>query len=279
VSRETAWPGGLVAAIEEANVNAFPSAMAHFDGRWMLRLSPGNPARRVNSLNIYDASDDADAGDRLAAAQALFASHGVPFHLRRTPLTPAAVLDICDRRGWPQAGRSDVWARRIADAPACGVAAADAAGATIQTTDLASWLTAFAETGGTRPETVTPVALEQLGSALSRVASPCVCLVARDEAGRASGVAVAIADRGLLGIYDVAVAPGARRRGLGARLVEACLAAGRAAGADTAWLQVTAENGPARALYAGLGFSHVYDYAYRHPPAGDAKPVRSPEVA
>lgn len=58
-----------------------------------------------------------------------------------------------------------------------------------------------------------------------------------------------------LEIDVVAVAPTARRRGLGRSLVEAAMARARSCGAAQAFLEVRAGNAAARALYASLGFA------------------------
>ncbi|MXN65181.1 GNAT family N-acetyltransferase [Stappia sp. GBMRC 2046] len=253
----------LLRRIEEANFNGFPSEIVHMDGAWVTRLAPGNPARRVNSLNIFDPEDTADLDGRLDHARSLFQREGVPFHLRSTPLTPTALGERCDGCGWAREGETLVLLRstdRVASAP-------ERAGeVSVLVEPLKNWLTGFAEIGGTRPEAVTPEAVNRLGRALSRVAGEVIAFIARDEAGRPVGTAIATIDRDLVGIYDVAVAPAARRRGLGARLVEKCLDAGSVRGCAYSWLQVTAENEPARRLYGKLGFSGLYTYHYRRPP-------------
>jgi ribosomal protein S18 acetylase RimI-like enzyme len=71
-----------------------------------------------------------------------------------------------------------------------------------------------------------------------------------------------------LGIFDIVVNPRQRRQGCGKAVVEALLAWGKQEGARTAYLQVTAENEPARQLYAGLGFQEEYQYWYRVRQAG-----------
>ncbi len=58
-------------------------------------------------------------------------------------------------------------------------------------------------------------------------------------------------------ILTLAVAPEARRQGLGARLVAAFLAAARARGADSAFLEVAADNEAALALYRAAGFAEA----------------------
>jgi len=55
-------------------------------------------------------------------------------------------------------------------------------------------------------------------------------------------------------ILTLAVAPGARRRGLGRRLVEAAAELAAARGAASLFLEVAADNAAALALYAAAGF-------------------------
>lgn len=55
-------------------------------------------------------------------------------------------------------------------------------------------------------------------------------------------------------LLTLAVAPGARRCGTGARLVAGFLSQAASAGAARAFLEVAADNAPALALYAGAGF-------------------------
>ena len=58
-------------------------------------------------------------------------------------------------------------------------------------------------------------------------------------------------------ILTLAVAPDARRQGLGAALVADFLRQAQALGATRALLEVAADNAPARALYDGAGFAQA----------------------
>lgn len=58
-------------------------------------------------------------------------------------------------------------------------------------------------------------------------------------------------------LMEIAVAPRARRRGHGRRLMQALLAALRASPARTLHLEVRASNRPARALYATFGLNEA----------------------
>ncbi|MCP4968571.1 MAG: GNAT family N-acetyltransferase [bacterium] len=54
-------------------------------------------------------------------------------------------------------------------------------------------------------------------------------------------------------IYDIAVAPEQRRRGIATKLMQAALALGREVGAVRCWLLTEVENAAARGLYEKLG--------------------------
>jgi ribosomal-protein-alanine N-acetyltransferase len=58
-------------------------------------------------------------------------------------------------------------------------------------------------------------------------------------------------------ILTLAVAPSARRRGLGAALLQEAAARARQAGAKNLFLEVAATNDAARALYTAAGFTQV----------------------
>jgi ribosomal-protein-alanine N-acetyltransferase len=71
------------------------------------------------------------------------------------------------------------------------------------------------------------------------------------------GFVLARAAGGEAEILTLAVAPAARGRGLGRRLLQAAITKARDLGAETMFLEVGTENPAALALYAGLGFAKV----------------------
>lgn len=77
--------------------------------------------------------------------------------------------------------------------------------------------------------------------ALGGVLGYCVMLQAADEAE----------------IANIAIAPGARRRGIGAKLLDDAISAATASGVRAMFLEVRESNSAARALYASRGFSAV----------------------
>lgn len=82
------------------------------------------------------------------------------------------------------------------------------------------------------------------------LADPLVFLLVEGDAGLVLGRAVA----GEAELLTLAVAPEARQRGLGRKLVSRFLYQARLRGADSAFLEVAEDNAPARALYSRAGF-------------------------
>jgi ribosomal protein S18 acetylase RimI-like enzyme len=66
---------------------------------------------------------------------------------------------------------------------------------------------------------------------------------------------------------NVITDPTRRRQGLAAAMMQTGLNWAKSKGAETAALNVQADNPGAQALYQKLGFTHQYDYTYRIPGA------------
>ena len=71
----------------------------------------------------------------------------------------------------------------------------------------------------------------------------------------------------MVGLYDVFTAESSRGQGWSRRLCECLLSMARQQGARIGYLQVDADNAPARAVYRRLGFADGYSYHYRTQPA------------
>lgn len=107
------------------------------------------------------------------------------------------------------------------------------------------------------------------GAILGRAGERVVML--REARGTAVGYCVwqEVADEAH--VHNIAIAPAHRRRGLGRRLLAACLGLAARRGARRAFLDVRAGNGAALSLYGSLGFREVgRRSAYYSEPAEDA---------
>ncbi|WP_433112859.1 GNAT family N-acetyltransferase [Micromonospora sp. CA-246542] len=72
-----------------------------------------------------------------------------------------------------------------------------------------------------------------------------------EEAGQALGTGLGMRTHGVVGVFNIAVVPDARGRGLGRAITEKVVRDGIAAGADAAYLQSSALGRP---LYESMGF-------------------------
>jgi ribosomal-protein-alanine acetyltransferase len=103
-------------------------------------------------------------------------------------------------------------------------------------------------------------------------------LVAVDETDAVLGYAGLLAPRGSGqgDIQTIAVVASARRRGIGAALLDALLAEARARDAAEVFLEVRADNPGAEALYATRGFERIaIRPAYYQPDGVDAVVMRA----
>lgn len=87
---------------------------------------------------------------------------------------------------------------------------------------------------------------------------------------RPGGFLIGRALAGEAELLTIAVAPEARRHGLGQTLCAGFADRARALGADSAFLEVAADNAPARALYASAGWREVGLRRGYYGPARDA---------
>lgn len=238
--------------VEEACRNAWPAPReAHLDG-WLLRAA-GGPTRRTNSVNPLRGPRAAPEA-AIAACAAVFRGLGQPALFRVVSLAPE--LDpVLARRGYAAEGAS---LTLVADLAGCGqaqdpVSLADAPDA--------DWLAFRAAINGADPEA------ERAYRAMhAAILLPRACAALRAD-GTIAAQAYGVLDGPLVVIESVATAAACRGRGFAQRVVAALMRWGRARGASAACLQVVADNAPARALYAGLGFDReVSRYHYRRAP-------------
>jgi GNAT superfamily N-acetyltransferase len=89
-----------------------------------------------------------------------------------------------------------------------------------------------------------------------------------DAAGLPVAGGQVVVEDDLAGLYDIFSADAIRNRGIAAALCRRLLQIAAEHGARVAYLQVEADNAPARRVYERLGFADAYAYHYRSPPAG-----------
>lgn len=253
-----AAPGEAAALerVEEAGLNAAqPPEQLLFDG-WLLRFSAGK-ARRARSANAL-APGRLPLDEKLDFVHRAYAARGLPPLVRITPFSQPPGLDqALAARGWAAFEPTCVMTRPIA----AGDDAAGDDGLNVRHLDV----TRFAScVGALRGSPRSQVAAHRRRLEASTLRDSTVRLVAFEgDAPVAAGQTVIEWD--LAGLYDIVTAPVLRGRGLATRVSRRLLAAAAAHGARTAYLQVSADNAPARTIYQRLGFVDRYVYWYRRP--------------
>ncbi|MHB2169400.1 GNAT family N-acetyltransferase [Alsobacter sp. R-9] len=249
---EPAGDIALVRAIEERSFNAWPALeVAVLDG-WLLRFAEGY-SKRANSANAL--APTGRFATLLPLIETLYRRHGLKPCVRITPLAGDEPGRVLDGAGWTSVDESVVMVapmpRGLVEHETASLsAAADRA-----------WIDGYAEASA-RPD----LRRDTLARMLAAIRPEVVFATLRDdEAGVAYGMAVL--ERGMVGLYDIAVPAAARGKGHGRRVVETLLAWGRRRGAMQAYLQVTTGNATALGLYRSLGFRELYGYDYRLPPS------------
>jgi N-acetylglutamate synthase len=252
--RSTVGKHAQARRLEEMALNAsgvFQSLL--YDG-WLLGSRAG-PTKRLRCINpTYRSSLPLER--KLSYCTDFYRTAGLPAIFRMLPFAQPAGLDaFLSERGWGEFERTLVLRARLAAAIALPAPAVE-----VELAAMTAWVEATRALLG--------IASEALPRLLDRAASyplPQIgALVRRGDEVVACGLAKVEEDH--VGLFAVHTAPGLRGTGLGRAIVGALLADAQRRGARTAYLQVTAQNAPALALYRRFGFDTAYDYWYRARP-------------
>lgn len=247
----------LVARIEGHSVYAWPAQVVELteDG-WVLRATPGLERGRSNhALTPCRTLTDREIDSGLARAAEFARQQGIDLGLQVSPIElQIGVLERLSVLGWDIQTSVQVLVAPIA-------AVADDA-LELVVTDHADedWLRAWAVCEPNRAAGGPGLDVE------SHIRTVFPLMAGRARFCRHGDLAVGIGVDmgGICGLFCLAVAPHARRQGLGKALVRSILA-----GSDSAltYLQVFSENVPGLALYNSLGFTEAYRYCHAVAPA------------
>ncbi len=243
----------LLWTVEQACANAWPSPRQILLDCWLLRLS-GGPTRRTNSVNPLRAPRH-DLTSMIDRCAEVYAAAGQPL-IVRAPSIAVGLADSLDRIGFvPRLETRTLLAdlSSLGPVPEGQVELTDRAG-----DDWIAFRAHHARVGAS-------------GDAVYRAMLECIalprCFAALRVDGEIVSAAYGVLDRGLLVVESVRTADGAQGRGYAKRVVGRLMRWAAMRGADKACLQVQADNGPARALYASLGFgTDLYGYHYHYRP-------------
>ncbi|MGF1666697.1 MAG: GNAT family N-acetyltransferase [Acidimicrobiia bacterium] len=237
-----------IVELERLAVRALPAVESTTLDGWHLPFGRGQ-VRRMNAVTTFGIVSW-DTFEAVETIERRYGSRRRPVIFRLTALD-AELDDLLFARGYE---KSDEVA--VMTAPATG-----------RPDDAVSW------TGAVTPgwlDTLqrlgeyTEARVAELGESLSGMTLPHAAFRAGVGAtATSSAVGLAVLDSGWVGLFDIAVDPERRRRGLGTTITSAMLSWGAERGATSAYLQVLADNAPGVNLYAGMGFSESHRYWYR----------------
>lgn len=235
--------------IERATLSAVPAPRVAFDGGFVLRSFAGGTGR-ANAACPLDASPDPGLEERLGRIEAFYWRVGMKPRVRSTPLDPPRLTALLTARGYRAHDESQVICGALGEAfrpdPAC-----EALGG-----PSPDWTAVMASA-----EHQVPARQVEKARMSGILGVPAAWMLLRDS-GRPAACAFVTADGPLAGLFDLAVRPEFRRRGLGRRVMAAAGAWARARGARFAYAQVACTNAASLALNAGLGLTERYRYRY-----------------
>lgn len=248
----------LLSRVEDAGLNASAPPQQRWIDGWLVRFSPGK-AKRARCINAL-AEGHLNLDAKLATCQQVFDDARLPMVLRVTPFSrPNGLDDQLAERGYVTLDDTRVMVctelpDRIDEGWPEGVALQRLGHSAFAHTvgQLRGSPLAQQQAHAERLE-LSPVPFE--GWALRR---------AEDGQVFACGQVAREAD--MVGLYDVFTAESSRGQGWSSRLCARLLSMARQQGARIGYLQVDADNAPARAVYRRLGFEDGYSYHYRTQP-------------
>lgn len=248
-----------VRRFEAAGFRAWPATSARYDGTWVIRLTAGHPAKRLNSVSLLDPGDVPNLDERIASAARRFEAYGRPMTFRISPLAGDTLPKHLDDLGWSKFSDSIVMTLNLAKVDF------EAVIDQIPMKDLSRFIAAALAVHADDPS-IRP-GLSEIITAIQAEAG----LFVHEEDGRAVSTAICVHDGDLAGLFEIATDEAERGRGFGRAIVRSALKWARLRGAQSAWLQVEADNKAAVNLYQQLGFQETYRYHYRRPPGIETK--------
>lgn len=238
----------MIATLEEISLNALPAIQTLFYDGWIVRMAHGY-TRRANSVQTFgtpngESTQSVDA--KIAYCESLYRANNLFVVFKMTSASQPADLDQkLAARGYTYEAGTLVQTANLA-----ALGAVNTPQVQISETWNDTWFTEYCRMNQTNTTN-----WDTLKKLLQLIVPKTGFAVITDADGiRACGLGVV--QNNFIGLYDIVVDAGARRRGFGKQIVSALMAWGKQHGAGTAYLQVLANNAPALQLYAQLALSN-----------------------
>lgn len=245
--------GSISRELLERAARATPAAVEDRGSGWWIRYTDGN-AWWSGAVLAHDASDDGHLRERVEAAEHFYAERDAAARFQVCPGCPPELDRLLSDRGYRWDAPISLQTMDLPES--LEARSTPGLGVRVNSRLDPGWLAVLAKTGG--PRTVVEKETRLLGRVALR--SAYVTVLAGDEP---VAIGRGVADDGWTGVFGMATAPKARRRGA-ARLVLSAIAHwARKQDTPQLYLQVELSNTAARQLYAAAGFNQFATYHYR----------------
>jgi GNAT superfamily N-acetyltransferase len=241
----------MITGIEEISMNFWPAFQTVLLDGWVLRFAEG-ATKRSNSVNpVYPSSFDTQ--EKIEICEKMYSERNLKTVFKMTEKVHPPDLDhMLEARGYEKNTVTSVQTLPVAafEAEPCGIRYISEK----LNPEMADCFVCF---GGIEPS---------LRQAYKKILESIIfkrCFLTINMKDEPVCCGLGVLEDEYLGIFDVAASPDYRGWGFGRLAMEGILEWGRENGAETAFLQVIADNTPAIKLYQRMGFTEIYKYWYR----------------
>ena len=210
---------------EELSLNTFPSLHTQVYDGWILCFREDGDWRDSCVLPLYLSTRSYE--DKIDFCEKKFAARSLPCAFKMTSNVPSALDQQLEQRGYALMGKT-----RVLECQADG-------------------LMVHPQCEKERQQNPD---VRKKGNRIEAF----IC-----EKGEIIARGLGVFEEDTLGLYDIHVNRGHRRKGLGTAICRALMEEGFQSGAKSAHLQVLASNLEALSFYCSLGFQEIYFYWYR----------------
>ena len=210
---------------EELSLNTFPSLHTQVYDGWILRFREDGDWHDSCVLPLYLSTRSYK--DKIDSCERKFAARSLPCAFKMTSNVPSALDQQLEQRGYALMGKT-----RVLECQADG-------------------LMVHPQCEKERQQNPD---VRKKGNRIEAF----IC-----EKGEIIARGLGVFEEDTLGLYDIHVNRGHRRKGLGTAICRALMEEGFQSGAKSAHLQVLASNLEALSFYRSLGFQEIYFYWYR----------------
>ncbi|MBN2085516.1 MAG: GNAT family N-acetyltransferase [Anaerolineales bacterium] len=240
----------IIRLLEEISLDAWPAFETSLYDGWVIRFADGFSRRSNSTVPLYPSR--LDVMEKIRRCEAMYRERGQRTVFKLTAESEPRELGlILSGDGYRPEAETGMWTMPLRNA-----GSAPAPDVQLQDELTEEWISALCAYNAYDPrhhETV---------RALTRLIRPPRVFASIRRDGKIIGCGLGVIRHGYLAIFDIVVEAGSRRRGFGKQIMADILDWGRRQSAETAFLQVMADNPAAMAMYDGLGFCEQYRYVY-----------------